>query len=111
LQPYTESHQYPHTNEAVKQLTAFFVTLTPGGCTRRLFGFGEATVSDHRAVLHTMDITRAAGRCLKYQDPQIVMKYNQFLANVIKHEQLIQKIFKRLNWTQFKKTRGIQMLA
>jgi len=65
--------------------------------------FGEATVSDHRAVwidipaqhfnmLHQMDITRAEGQCLACQDLQIVTKYNQFLAKVIKQDQLIQKI-------------------
>jgi len=48
--------------------------------------------AQHFNMLHTTDITRAAGRCLKCQDPRIVMKYNQFLANVIKHKQLIQKI-------------------
>jgi len=65
--------------------------------------FGEATISDHQAVwmdtpaqhfnmLQMTDITRAAGRRLKCQDPRIVSRYNQFLANVIKHKQLIQMI-------------------
>jgi len=38
------------------------------------------------------DITRAAGRRLKCQDPRIVLRYNQFLSNVIEQEQIIQKI-------------------
>jgi len=60
-------------------------------------------ISNHRAVwmdipaqhlnmLQTTDIMRAAGRQLKCQDLRIVLRYNQFLSNVIEHEQLIQMI-------------------
>jgi len=48
--------------------------------------------AQHFNMLQMMDITRAAGRWHKCQDPQIVSRYNQFLSNVIKHEQLIQTI-------------------
>jgi len=69
-----------------------------------ILDFGEAMISDHRAVwmdipaqhfnmLQMMDIMRAAGRRLKCQDPRIVSQYNQFLSNVIEHNS--SKRFKR----------------
>ena len=62
--------------------------------------FGEVTISDHRVVwldvpaylfemAETQDNHRLAGWRLKCQDPWIIWKYNDYIANQVGREKLI----------------------